>query len=125
MTTTPERAKRDPAENLEMGKLILSRRRLFELVWAKPMTKLAPTLGLSPNHLASACDRHDIPRPEPGHWQKLAYGKKLRTAELPQEHFGADSLVILDIEERALGDRAAFRPRFASAAASASLPPSR
>ena len=95
-----------------MGKLILSRRRLFELVWAKPMTKLAPTLGLSPNHLASACDRHDIPRPDPGHWQKLAYGKKLRTAELPQEHFGADSLVILDIEERALGDRAAFRPRF-------------
>jgi hypothetical protein len=87
------------AEDLEMGELILSRRSLFELVWAKPMTQLARQFGAPPKHLAEACDRHDIPRPAPGHWQKLAYGKKVRTAELPQEHFRADSLVIINIEE--------------------------
>jgi hypothetical protein len=86
-----------------MRKLIMSRRRLFELVWAKPITQLALEFGMPPKHLAKACDRHDIPRPDPGHWQKLAYGKKLRTAELPQEHFGADSLVIVDIEEQPIG----------------------
>jgi hypothetical protein len=89
-----------------MGKLILSRRRLFEFVWAKPITQLARQFGVPPKHLAEACDRHDIPRPAPGHWQKLAYGKKLRTAELPQENFGVDSLVIIDIEEQVLADRA-------------------
>jgi hypothetical protein len=90
-----------------MGKLILSRRRLFELVWDKPMTQLARQFGVPPRHLARACDRHDIPRPHPGHWQKLAYGKKLRIPELPQEHFGLDTLVIIDIEARALAERAA------------------
>ena len=82
-----------------MGKLILSRRRLFEFVWAKPMTQLARQFGVPPKHLAEACDRHDIPRPAPGHWQKLAYGKQLLTAELPQEHFSVDSLVVIDIGE--------------------------
>jgi len=90
-----------------MGKLILSRRRLFELVWAKPITQLAHQFGIPPRHLARACDRHDIPRPHPGHWQKLAYGKKLPTAQLPQEHFGVESLVIIDIEARPVADRAA------------------
>ena len=90
-----------------MGKLILSRRRLFELVWAKPMTQLARQVGVPPKHLAEARDRHDIPRPNPGHWQKLAHGKKLRMAELPQEYFGLDSLVMINIGEQALGDRAA------------------
>ena len=85
-----------------MRRLILNRRRLFELVWVAPMTQLARQFGVPHKHLARACDRHDIPRPPPGHWQKLAYGKMLRTAELPQEHFGVDSLVIIDIEDQAL-----------------------
>ena len=83
-----------------MRTLIMSRRRLFELVWAKPMTQLAREFGMPPKHVAKACDLHDIPLPDPGHWQKLAYGKKLRTAELPEEHFRADSLVIVDIDEQ-------------------------
>lgn len=90
-----------------MGKLILSRRRLFELVWSTPMTQLARQFGVPPRHLARACDRHDIPRPHPGHWQKLAYGKRLRSAELPQEHFGVDSLVTIEIEAQTLADKAA------------------
>jgi hypothetical protein len=90
-----------------MGKLILSRRRLFELVWERPITQLARQFGVPPRHLARACDRHDIPRPHPGHWQKLAYGKTLRTADLPQEYFGLDTLVIIDIEDQTLADKAA------------------
>jgi hypothetical protein len=90
-----------------MRKLILSRRRLFDLVWAKPMRQLAREFGVPSKYLAEMCDRHDIPRPKPGHWQKLAYGKKLQMAELPQEHFGVDSLAVIEIQEKALGDRAA------------------
>ena len=90
-----------------MRELILSRQRLFELVWAKPMTQLARQFSTPPKHLAEACDRHDIPRPNPGDWQKLAYGKKLRTAELPLEYFGADALVIIGVEEQVVADRAA------------------
>ena len=82
-----------------MGKLILSRRRLFELVWAKPMTELAHQFGVQPKHLARACDRHDVPRPRPGHWQKLAHGKRRPGVQLPQDHFRPDLLVIIEINE--------------------------
>lgn len=90
-----------------MGKLILSRRRLFELVWAKPMTELAHQFGVHAKHLARACDRHDIPRPRPGHWQKLAFGKTLPSVQLPQDHFKVDSLVIIEISAHAVSNQAA------------------
>lgn len=78
-----------------MGKMVMSRRNLFELVWAKPMTQLARQFGVPAKHLARACDRHDVPRPHPGHWQKQAHGKKLRMVELPVEYFRVDALVII------------------------------
>jgi hypothetical protein len=90
-----------------MGKLILSRRRLFELVWAKPMTELAHHFGVHAKHLARACDRHDIPRPRPGHWQKLAYGKTAASAQLPQDHFRFDSLVIIEVNADPVSSQAA------------------
>lgn len=90
-----------------MGRLILSRRRLFQLVWAKPMTQLAHDLGVNAKHLAKACDRHDIPRPRPGHWQKLAYGRTPPTIELPDEHFDPEALVVVEIDVPELADAAA------------------
>ena len=90
-----------------MGRLILSRRRLFELVWAKPMTQLAHEFGVHAKHLARACDRHDIPRPRPGHWQKLAHGRVPPTVELPEEHFNLDSLVIIEIDAAEIDNAAA------------------
>jgi hypothetical protein len=87
-----------------MGKLILSRGRLFELVWAKPMTELARQFGVRARHLARACDRHDIPRPEPGHWQKLVYGKPLRESHLAEGRFDADWLIEIDVEDQPLNN---------------------
>jgi AcrR family transcriptional regulator len=48
----------------------LSRRDLYNLVWAKPMTAAAESVGLSPNGLAKICDRMLIPYPTRGHWTK-------------------------------------------------------
>src|SRR5262245_42256532 len=90
----------------KMGKLILSRRRLFDMVWAKPMTQLAHDLGVTAKHLARACDRHDIPRPRPGHWQKLAHGQVPPMVELPEEHFNVDSLIVIEIDVPELNDAA-------------------
>jgi hypothetical protein len=83
-----------------MSKLILSRRRLFELVWAKPMTGLAQQFGVSARHLAKACDRYDVPRPHPGDWQKLAYGKPLRQTKLADDRYGLNLLIEIDVEDR-------------------------
>jgi hypothetical protein len=85
---------------MNMGKLILSRRRLFELVWERPMTDLAQQFGVRARHLAKACDRHDVPRPNPGHWQKLAYGKPLQREPLDEGRFDANWLIEIDVEDQ-------------------------
>lgn len=62
---------------------IISRRELFERVWAKPLTKLAPELGISTAQLIKLCQLYNIPRPSNGHWTLLAWGRECQRPELP------------------------------------------
>ena len=55
----------------------MTRAELYELIWNEPMTRVAARLGVSNVALRRICDRNDIPRPRPGHWSKLAYGKSI------------------------------------------------
>lgn len=55
-----------------------TRQQLYELVWVKPMWKLAKEMGISDVCLAKACRRTDIPTPGLGYWAKLKHGKKVR-----------------------------------------------
>ncbi|MEM1149690.1 MAG: hypothetical protein AAGI03_03920 [Pseudomonadota bacterium] len=60
----------------------ISRAELYELVWSKPMTKVAEDFGLSDQGLAKICAKHSIPRPPRGYWAKLAAGKAVETVPL-------------------------------------------
>jgi hypothetical protein len=53
----------------------LSRQQLYELVWLKPITKLAREFGLSDVGLAKICRRHGIPLPERGYWARVDAGQ--------------------------------------------------
>lgn len=53
-----------------------TREELYNLVWEKPLTKLAPQYGLSDNGLRKICLRHKIPLPKAGYWAKLLHGGK-------------------------------------------------
>ncbi|GLV23845.1 hypothetical protein TomTYG45_02870 [Sphingobium sp. TomTYG45] len=76
----------------------LTRQQLYLLVWEKPLSHLARTFGLSGHDLAKICDRLDIPRPAPGHWQKLAAGKMIETRALPPAPSGmAETISIVSI----------------------------
>lgn len=70
----------------------LPRRELYEKVWSTPVSRLASTLGLSDRGLAKKCDRHRIPRPGRGYWQKLRHGKDPDRAPLPELKAGEDHL---------------------------------
>lgn len=61
----------------------VSRVALYDQVWSKPLTKLAPGYGLSDVGLAKVCDRHNIPRPGIGYWMKLEHGKAPPRTPLP------------------------------------------
>ncbi|MGE0667845.1 MAG: hypothetical protein AB7O49_14920 [Sphingomonadales bacterium] len=55
-----------------------TRRELYDLVWARPMTKVAADLGISDVALGKICIRHRIPVPGRGYWAKVAVGKSVR-----------------------------------------------
>ncbi len=61
----------------------ITRPELYELVWSKPMTRVAEDFGLSDQGLAKICAKHSIPRPPRGYWAKLAAGKAVETIPLP------------------------------------------
>jgi hypothetical protein len=59
---------------------ILTRRELFDLVWSKPVTKVAVDLEISDVAVKKICDKHRIPVPGRGYWAKVAAGQAPRPA---------------------------------------------
>ena len=53
----------------------LTRQQLHDLVWDRPMTKLAKEFGLSDVALHKICRKFRVPTPPVGYWAKKAYGK--------------------------------------------------
>lgn len=74
---------------------LLSRTELHALVWAEPLRHLAKRFGISDQSLAKLCDRFDIPRPRPGHWNKVAAGKEIAVPVLPPPMTGMDERITI------------------------------
>ncbi len=53
----------------------LTRKELYDRVWAEPMQTLSRELGLSDVGLAKICRRHGVPVPARGYWAKKRVGK--------------------------------------------------
>lgn len=66
-------------------KIRISRRELYEQVWAEPMVKLAKKYGVSNVGLRKRCIKLNIPVPPIGYWQKKEFGKAAPPPPLP--HF--------------------------------------
>lgn len=61
----------------------VTRKQLYDLVWAEPMRRLATRYGISDVGLAKICRKHDIPRPPRGYWAKKEFGKAPPQTKLP------------------------------------------
>ncbi|SEG52410.1 hypothetical protein, partial [Flavobacterium urumqiense] len=77
----------------------ISRQKLYDLVWSKPMTELAKEYNISDNGLRKICKKLDIPLPQLGHWQKLQYGKKVKTIPLPKDFKGEETITLNERKE--------------------------
>lgn len=75
----------------------LTRRKLYELVWSRPLKQIAKDYGFNAIRLAKACDDYEIARPPPGYWQKLEYGKSVARPPLSVSTFGSDDVANLGI----------------------------
>ena len=61
----------------------IAREKLYEEVWAEPMTKVAARYSVSSSFLARVCKRLNVPRPERGYWAQLQVGKAPPKPDLP------------------------------------------
>lgn len=75
--------------------LRLSRSELYELVWENPLNRIAAAYRVDAIGLAKTCDEYDVPRPPPGYWQKLEYGKPVQQPPLDSGDFAFDEVVIV------------------------------
>jgi hypothetical protein len=83
-----------PSEPLtpEVASTPVTREVLYELVWSEPMLKVAPRYGVSSSYLARICALLNVPRSQPGYWNKVAVGKAPKKPDLPDARPG-DELV--------------------------------
>jgi hypothetical protein len=65
-----------------------SREKLYEEIWAEPITVVSKRYGVSDSFLVRICKRLNVPRPPMGYWAKLAAGKKSPKALLPDSKPG-------------------------------------
>jgi len=54
-----------------------TRKELYDLVWARPMIKVAADLGISDVALKKICVKHRIPVPLQGYWNKVQAGHRV------------------------------------------------
>jgi hypothetical protein len=67
---------------MTMKEQYFTRAELYELVWSKPMQKLAEELGISDVGLSKVCTRNEIPTPPRGYWARVEAGQKVRRPPL-------------------------------------------
>ena len=71
----------------------LTREELYDLVWSRPVTKVAAELEISDVALHKICRRHDVPVPPRGHWAKLAAGKPIQQTPLSKSSKARSGLI--------------------------------
>ncbi|MGO9312131.1 MAG: hypothetical protein ACLQBD_28580 [Syntrophobacteraceae bacterium] len=63
----------------------VSRKELYDQVWAEPMLKVAKKYGISGVGLAKICRRNNIPVPPRGFWARKQAGYKVKVLPLPSQ----------------------------------------
>lgn len=56
----------------------LTRRAMYDLVWSRPMIKVAEELGISDVALKKICEKHRVPSPPRGYWAKKEAGRPVK-----------------------------------------------
>ena len=81
--------------HVKLWDMKISRKELYDLVWAETMTSICTRFGLSDFELRKLCKSMNIPTPPVGYWSKLKYGKSTEIILLPPEQDDVKQSTIL------------------------------
>ena len=76
-----------PMPEGEEKALELSRQELYDLVWSHSILAIAKAWGYSDVAIAKRCRYHQIPKPKPGDWAKMASGRPVARPALPKVNY--------------------------------------
>ncbi len=77
-----------------------TRQELYDLVWSKPMKRVASELGVDTWPLTSLLRRAGIPTPPPGYWMMKEFGKPVVQPPLPPAPEGIGESLTLNFGRR-------------------------
>jgi hypothetical protein len=72
----------------DIVRMSITRNKLYEAVWAEPMTTVAARYAVSSNYLARVCQHLNVPYPHRGYWAKRQFGKAPTRPPLPDARPG-------------------------------------
>jgi hypothetical protein len=76
----------------------VTRKELYDQVWAMPMSTLAARYGVSDVALAKTCRRMNVPRPGRGYWARIAAHVKVERPVLPPNDSKTSSIFLNRVE---------------------------
>lgn len=73
-----------------------TRKEFYNLVWSKPVSKIAAELKVKDALVRKICKRFDIPLPKAGYWKKLEYKKPVSVEKLSEDAKWKKALIDID-----------------------------
>ena len=66
---------------------VLTRQQLYNMIWERAVSKVAPELGISDVALRKHCVKHAIPLPDATYWGRLHAGRPVKRKPLSLPRF--------------------------------------
>lgn len=75
---------------------VLTRQQLYDMIWERAVSKIAPELGISDVALRKQCVKHAIPLPDATYWGRLHAGRPVMRKPLGVAPKGVSDRIVID-----------------------------
>lgn len=75
---------------------VLTRQQLYDMIWERAVSKVAPELGISDVALRKQCVKHAIPLPDAIYWGRLHAGRPVKRKPLGVAPNGVSDRIVID-----------------------------
>ncbi|MDE8654629.1 hypothetical protein [Novosphingobium album (ex Liu et al. 2023)] len=75
---------------------VLTRQQLYDMIWERAVSKVAPELSISDVALRKQCVKHAIPLPDATYWGRLHAGRPVKRKPLGAAPKGVSDRIVID-----------------------------
>ena len=75
---------------------VFTQQQLYNMIWERAVSKVAPELGISDVALRKQCVKHAIPLPDASYWGRLYSGRPVKRKPLGAAPEGVSDRIVID-----------------------------